>query len=177
MNPSMVRSRKWMIEALLQLMEEKPYEEITISEIAKRSDLSRRTFYRNFTTKEAILEANFDEMIEDYLKQLPDSDEVGPYTLGLIYFRYWKQHLTFIQALQRNGLFHILLRRFDDFVPKLNKRYKKAIIKDFSPVYFEYYTAFIAAGLWHMLERWVAGGLVESPEALAEMYERLIKGM
>lgn len=173
-NPIAARSKTWIIHALLDLMEEKPYADITISEIAKRADLVRRTFYRNFSSKEAILEAHFKGLIADYLSELPEEGEVSPYTLALNYFRFWQQHITFIRALQRNNLFHVLLSQIDDFVPGLNLKYKKSIIAGFSDTYFEYYTVFIAAGLWHMLEKWVAKGMVETPEAMAQIYSDLI---
>jgi len=174
MNPIAVRSRKWIIDALLELMKEKPYSAITISEIAKKADLVRRTFYRNFNNKEEILEAYFQSMIQDYLDELPEEGEVSTYTLALIYFKFWKKKVEFIRILQHNNLFHILLREFDDFVPKVMHRYKKSVVGSYSETYFRYYTAFVAAGLWHMLERWVAEGMIETPEKMAEMYIEII---
>lgn len=174
MNPIAVRSRKWIIESLLTLMKEKPYADITISEITQRADLVRRTFYRNFNSKEDILTAYFQSMIQDYLHELPEEGDASPYTLALLYFRFWKNHVDFIGSLQRNNLFHVLLKEIDDFVPGLNRKYKKNIIRDFSETYFEYYTTFIAAGLWHMLERWVAKDMLETPEEMAEIYAHII---
>lgn len=174
MNPIAIRSRRWIIDALLELMKEKPYSEITISEISKKADLVRRTFYRNFNSKEEILEAYFQSMIQDYLDELPEEDEVSTYTLALIYFKFWKKEIEFIRILQRNNLFHILLREFDDFVPKVMLKYKMSVVGGYSETYFQYYTAFIAAGLWHVLERWVAKGMIETPIEMAEIYTRII---
>ena len=43
-----------MIEtALFELMEEKAFNEITVSEIVKRADVARRTFYRLYNRKES----------------------------------------------------------------------------------------------------------------------------
>ena len=42
--------------ALLILMENKPLEKITITEIVNRSGVSRSAFYRNYSTKENLLE-------------------------------------------------------------------------------------------------------------------------
>ncbi|MBZ9693497.1 TetR/AcrR family transcriptional regulator [Clostridium sp. M14] len=49
------QSKKWLIEALFDLMEEKPYSTITVKEISDKAQLSRRTFYRNFKVKEDLL--------------------------------------------------------------------------------------------------------------------------
>ncbi|MYL70455.1 TetR family transcriptional regulator [Halobacillus litoralis] len=44
MNPISLRSRKWIIEALLRLMEEKPYHKISVKEITETAELVRKTF-------------------------------------------------------------------------------------------------------------------------------------
>ena len=49
------RSREWLLEALISLMGEKDYGQITISELAKRADLDRRTFYRHYGSKDQII--------------------------------------------------------------------------------------------------------------------------
>ena len=41
--------------ALLQLMEKKPYNEITITDITKRAGVSRMAYYRNYESKDDIL--------------------------------------------------------------------------------------------------------------------------
>ena len=45
-NPSAVRSRKQITDALLLLMEKYPYEEISVKQIVLETDLVRKTFYR-----------------------------------------------------------------------------------------------------------------------------------
>ena len=42
-------------EALVLLMQNKPYREITITDITKRAGVSRMAFYRNYGTKDEIL--------------------------------------------------------------------------------------------------------------------------
>lgn len=41
--------------ALIYLMNEKPYDKITITELVKRSGVSRTAFYRNYSSKDDIL--------------------------------------------------------------------------------------------------------------------------
>ena len=49
--------QEWMLNALLELMEETPYEKITVTQIAQRAGVPRMTYYRNFKNKENILES------------------------------------------------------------------------------------------------------------------------
>jgi AcrR family transcriptional regulator len=51
-----------MENALLQLLETENFQEITIQEITDRARVSRRTFYRNYSSKEEILEGSFNKI-------------------------------------------------------------------------------------------------------------------
>ena len=57
-------TRECLTTALMQLMKEKPIDKITITELVKRSGVSRTAFYRNYSSKEDILESARDEIIK-----------------------------------------------------------------------------------------------------------------
>lgn len=48
-------TRECMKTALISLMNEKPFDKITITELVKKSGVSRTAFYRNYNTKEDII--------------------------------------------------------------------------------------------------------------------------
>ena len=48
-------ARERIVAALTALMSEKDYAGITITEITQRADVSRMTYYRNYSSKEDIL--------------------------------------------------------------------------------------------------------------------------
>jgi AcrR family transcriptional regulator len=50
-----VRSRKALTGALLALLEEKPFDQLTIREITARAGTGYATFFRHYPTKEALL--------------------------------------------------------------------------------------------------------------------------
>lgn len=49
------QTKKWIMEALLMLLTKKEYQDITISQIADKANLGRRTFYRYFQTKDHVM--------------------------------------------------------------------------------------------------------------------------
>ena len=67
-NPITLRSKKWIVNSLIELMDEKPYNQITLKEIAENVDLTRQTIYRNFQTKEAILEYYVDGLYDEFIR-------------------------------------------------------------------------------------------------------------
>ena len=66
-NPIAEQSRQWLMQSLLDLMSQKDYARITVTEIAEHALLSRRTFYRIFDSKEQVLQQCFLERCEDYI--------------------------------------------------------------------------------------------------------------
>ena len=54
-HPSAIRTRNEIAGALLNLMENYPYNEITVKQIILETDLVRKTFYRNFSSKDDVL--------------------------------------------------------------------------------------------------------------------------
>ncbi|MBQ4270496.1 MAG: TetR/AcrR family transcriptional regulator, partial [Clostridiales bacterium] len=65
-NPSSIRSRNEIQDALLKLMEIYPYQEISVKQIILETSLARRTFYRNFNSKDDVLDAIITEKIFEY---------------------------------------------------------------------------------------------------------------
>lgn len=49
------RTRKLLNKALVELITEKEYDEITVQEITERADIGHRTFYRHYTGKDELL--------------------------------------------------------------------------------------------------------------------------
>ncbi len=57
-------SKQWIAEALFQLMETTPFSEITNKQITGKAGLSHITIYRNFDSKEEIVEYYLLECLE-----------------------------------------------------------------------------------------------------------------
>ncbi len=56
----------YIAEALLLLMKDKNYNDITIGEITERAGVNRSTYYRHFETKESIIQFYLDSIMEEY---------------------------------------------------------------------------------------------------------------
>lgn len=61
-----VRSRRLICDALLELLEEKPIERITITDISKRADVSRGTFYLHYQSVNDVIS----ELQDTYIAQM-----------------------------------------------------------------------------------------------------------
>lgn len=107
------QSKKWIANAFFALLKKKNYDAITISEIAKKADLSRRTFYRAFNCKQDIITYIFEKIFPDYIsavKQLPirNRNYLATAVVGFV-----NEHLEFFQCLKRNHLEYMIIDFFD----------------------------------------------------------------
>lgn len=95
-NPVVWQSRTWLMDALAALMEEKKFEEITVVEICRRADLSRRTFYRNYSSKEDLFRSCCERLCREYVRYLERDTAYFAAHITEVYFSFWKEHKTFL---------------------------------------------------------------------------------
>jgi AcrR family transcriptional regulator len=70
-----VRVHQSLAESAMRLFEERGFEKVTVDEIAARADVSRRTFFRYFPTKEAVVFARRDEQLAMFREALSGQTE------------------------------------------------------------------------------------------------------
>lgn len=78
MNLRIIKTRRSLSKALDSLLNEKLYEDITVTEICARAQVRRVTFYDHFSDKEALLVYVIREMISEYSNRI---FERFPYTI------------------------------------------------------------------------------------------------
>ena len=60
------RAKEYITEAILQLLNKKKYEDITITDIAEKAGVTRITFYRNFESKDDIIKQYIQNIFSQY---------------------------------------------------------------------------------------------------------------
>jgi len=69
MGKAQERTRRQILSAFLELLSEKPYDMISVSEISEASFITRSTFYRYFADKKSLLMAEIEDTVQ---KKAPD---------------------------------------------------------------------------------------------------------
>jgi AcrR family transcriptional regulator len=78
MDKRIQKTRHALQQALLTLIQQKPFEQIQIQDITNAADTARVTFYRHYSTKEELLLDSLDQFYEDmkaFLDEI-ESDDV-----------------------------------------------------------------------------------------------------
>jgi AcrR family transcriptional regulator len=66
------RTRKLLREALIDLIDERGFERVTVGEITERAMVSRAAFYRNYKDKYHLAQEIFDEAVAALLSSMTD---------------------------------------------------------------------------------------------------------
>ena len=105
---SAIRSRRMIREAYMQLLKEKDLSKITVTDIVKRADLNRATFYAHYPDVRGVTEEIENEIIEKMLGVLEEFRYTNffrnPTPLLLKISRYLEEDVEFYRTLIRaNG--------------------------------------------------------------------------
>ena len=176
-NPIAERSKKWIVSALLKLMKTKPYEEITVQEISDEADLVRRTFYRNCTSKNAILSYISDQMAESFTERLSERGTVTIIGMVQVFFALCSEHMDFLINLKQNNLWYFSAKQYDEIYDFILKTMRQEEAYHYPEEYIEYYAEYITGGLWKVFCRWVGDGAVKSPDEMTEFVSDLVDRM
>lgn len=167
---------QWIIDALLRLLERRDYSSITIQSIADEAKISRRTFYRYFSSKDAVLDSSvhlYMMRLGAYLKQKLSG---RPEDISFWYFSYWEQNIDFLLTMQKAGLIRILSEHFEQEVHEIAGLFRHGPQKDEGQSASEYYEkykfafGFRMAGYWRVTELWIQ----ENPRRSAGEMSRII---
>ena len=165
--------------ALTELLQKKPIQSISITELCQRAGINRGTFYAHYTDLYDLLRQMEEELLADFQKALEpllrdrsvaltpaqvtsgifqclqDNAEICTITLGDYGDKSFAQRLL---DLGQERCMEIYSKAFPGATPKM--------IADF-------YT-FVSAGCMGLLTKWLSGGMSVSAEELASIAERIM---
>src|SRR5260370_23568292 len=91
------RMQKLLREALVELIEERGFEALTIGEITERALVSRAAFYRNYQDKYALVEQIFEEAMSALLGAVGGLGQEHPAEIWATFF----EHIAHYERLYR----------------------------------------------------------------------------
>ena len=81
------RTRELIFEAFITLIHDKPFDDITITDICEKAGIHRTTFYNHFENKNELFSALLDYTHMDFLEAIPQAREatdLKSYLLSLV---------------------------------------------------------------------------------------------
>jgi len=98
-NVRLKRTHKLLREALVELIEERGFDALTIGELTERAMVSRAAFYRNYHDKYDLVERIFEEAMSALLASVSDLGEEHPPKIWVTFFEHIAQYERLYRAL------------------------------------------------------------------------------
>lgn len=148
--------KECITQALLEMLQKEPFDNITITDITKRAGVGRVSFYRNFESKEDVLKQMVLGIIKEVSKSIPSSDEFHAMEIVL---RKYREYQDVFMILHDAGLGHIAMACLKDaYGPKAEQENQEA-----------YTNAFLFYGIYGLIEEWFKRGTKEDPFELVQV--------
>lgn len=153
-------SKNCLSQALIELLEDRPYDDISIQDIVDKAGFSRMAYYRNFNNKGEMIDYALDNLFDNYIKESHISYTimgVEAFSKALFTFFATEEMVKYAKLLAKH---HLVGHMYVQFIKRMQG--------GFIPNQTHYFYDFMAGGFFSVFTSWVLGGMKETPEQMAE---------
>jgi AcrR family transcriptional regulator len=147
--------------ALISLMKEKPFAKIKITEIIKRAGVSRVSYYRNYDSKEAILENHLQGIVREATRTLLEYDvATQSKDAWVTLLQFTREHADEILMLLDAGFGDTLLRQFIAGMNRNNPEGEDWVFVS---------NWYLSGCMFAVITQWLKEGMAISEQAVADV--------
>lgn len=164
------RSANMLYDALIEVLKEKPLNKVTVSDLSKKSTVSRATFYRNFDEIIDLLywkcDSEYHEVLTSFCQSDPDLTKED--VLLEFVLKYWMEpdHMQLLELIMDAGRLDIIYNSFvnnADIVFDFLREHGIAVSTD----NYEYFISVRAGFFVGIIRGWIQTGKKQTPEELS----------
>ena len=154
-------SRNCLSQALIELLQEHEYEDISIQDIVDKAGFSRMAYYRNFKNKDEVIDYALDNVFDSFVKE----SNLSFKRMGIENFI--ETLFKWFATDEIVNLTRLLIKRH--LISHMYTQFIKRAQGGFVPNQSHYVYDYIAGGIFAVFISWIMGDLKESPEEMAKL--------
>lgn len=178
-----MRTKEKFSQVLLELMEEKNIDEVTITEIVKRADFNRGTFYAHYEKKEDLLE----EIVQEMFEKLTESIRKPYADLSVVDFNAIPSSsiLLFDHFLENKRFYKLMLKPSSTYnfhtkmIKELNRLFREEfeflIIETAPNIDIELFITYRIYGIIGMIQEWIESDFKNSSSYMSDQLIHIMK--
>jgi AcrR family transcriptional regulator len=172
-----LRTRDRLGDALIELMQEKPFDAVTVQDVLNRADVSRSTFYVHYRDKDDLFLSDVDEFLEAMATMLSrgkdKSDRVAPV----------REFFAHVAEGQRLYTALVESSRIHDFLELAQGHFARGIERRLIDLPRAHGIASgsraviahgLAGALLSLLKWWIDRGMQTPPDQMDEVYHQMV---
>jgi AcrR family transcriptional regulator len=182
------RTKRQLSQALVDLIQEKRFDDITIQNVIDRADVGRSTFYTHFRDKEDLFQKDWERFLDGFAQHI-DWDNEGSFFPVVYLFRHLKEVQPFYKSLARSrktdsvfktGTSYLSRKIEAALTAKLETGGKLSLTKLRSTpapalsIPIPILANFLAIELFALLKWWLDHDMPYAPERMHEIYHELV---
>ena len=154
--------RKQLLRALLDMMEDHDLHAIPVSDLTRRAEVGRASFYRNYANKEDVLRQEAWRLARVWKQEFDGQEHTASNEILISLLDFYKDHSDFYLALYRAGLSEIVLETILQQT-EISAEQSNAVA---------YVKSAVAYLIYGWVIEWFRRGMPESGTELARMMEQ-----
>ncbi len=171
------RTRNALGDALIALIQERPFDDITVQDVLTRAKVGRSTFYVHYRDKEDLFVSDVEEFLEltamTLSRKNENTDRVAPVQE---FFAHVRDGLKLYKAFVASG-------KFTDFMELARGHFARGIesrlrqiprSNSISAGDRKIMAYAVSSMLLSLMNWWIDHGCIESPAAMDEKFHRLV---
>lgn len=172
------RTRRSLSQALIELILEKHYDEITVQDVIDQADVGRSTFYAHYRDKEDLLESNFEKFLDGLVHHIEWRNiKAGRCVPVMLLFRHLQEEAhPFYRALARSRKLDLLYKNGLNYLTKGIEQKLTSLLSNQPPpsVPISILSSYLAGELLGLLRWWLEHDMPYSPERMDEIFHALV---
>jgi AcrR family transcriptional regulator len=169
------RTRHLLSEALVELIREKDYNAITVSDIIDRANVGRSTFYAHYRDKDDLFVGELDRVINVLERDMAHgSHEENSYFPSLGLFRHVGEEYELYKALVWGSGIDLLIKHMQKSLSKRIEQGLQESGREFD-VPIPILANFIAGSFLTLLKWWLENKMTYSPEQMDAIFQKLTR--
>jgi AcrR family transcriptional regulator len=169
-----LRTRDTLGDALVALMHEKNFDDITVQDVLDRAGVGRSTFYVHYRDKDDLFLSDVEDFLEWVSSALKRQDASTKRLLPVQeFFTHLRDAHEFYAALVKSGKVHdvqALARGF--FARSIEERLQMAGVQ-IEPVQRSAQAHALAGSFFSLLDWWLDKGMKADPKEMDELFHRM----
>jgi AcrR family transcriptional regulator len=168
------RTRSWVFEALMLLIDEKPYNEISVSDIVKKAGIARQTFYLSYNNKDDVIlqfikQRFYPDMvkIENILHEAERDIFEITIPLGQVI-----KHAGILKKILNTDAEHLCYASAQKNQMNINGLYTKKVPKDIQ-IIFNYIINYQNYSITHLICDWIKDDMPVPVETIIRLIRKM----
>lgn len=151
--------RQHIAQVLIEMMERKSLDDITITDIVREANISRMTFYKYFKTKLDVISDHMREIASSRV-ELSEQAECQNHVRQC--FEHFSKYSEEIRTLLKADMYAQVMRAFNEYMDGYFEESKKS----------SYERNYYAGALFNTYIMWLESGMKETPQEIADFISK-----